>query len=128
VFVQEILEGSQTGLQGLGFRRVKKINSDPQHLHRQRVMQQLEIEAETKRFAEEADHTVQGSWQKWQSLAAQDMGWSRMIYRLSPEAMRFLLNSTMDTCPTPAKPQALAVEYIWHVPSLWTTWHSRAPT
>jgi len=102
VFVQGILEGSQTGLQGLGFRRVKKINSDPQHLHRQRVMQQLEIEAETKRFAEEADHTVQGSWQKWQSLAAQDMGWSRMIYRLSPEAMRFLLNSTMDTCPTPA--------------------------
>ena len=102
VTVQKIMGKPQLGLHGLGFDQQRSEKPDPRHSHRQRVLAQLEVDAETKRFAEEADHTVQGSWQKWQNLQAQDTSWNRMLYKLSPATMRFLLNASMDTCPSPA--------------------------
>ena len=104
VTTQQIVGNINVGRQGLGFgkRASAHVDNDPRREHRKLVLGQVEAEAEIKRFAEEADHVVQGSWQKWEEAQAADTSWHRLLYQMSPDLVTFWMNSTMDTCPTPA--------------------------
>ena len=99
---QEMIVTICVGHRGLGFGRESAGEDDPRQENRKKVCAQMEQDAEVVRFAEEADHIVQGRWQRWEELMITDFSWHRTIYTLSPDALRFLLNSTMDTCPSPA--------------------------
>jgi len=100
---QKVVGTACVGRQGLGYGvRQRTTTSDPRQEHRKSVCHQLELEAENLRYVEESDHIVQGGWQRWQELAAADLSWNRLLYTLSPDAVKFMLNATMDTCPSPA--------------------------
>jgi hypothetical protein len=94
----------QIGRHGIGFGR-PAAEGDPRRDHRRRVTAQMEADAECVRFAEEADHTVQGSWQKWADMEQQDVSWRRLAFSMSSGMAKFLLNATQDTCATPANLQ-----------------------
>lgn len=102
VHTQQIVGAANLGHQGLGYGKAKLSCTNSRQEHRKKVCNQVEADAETKRFAEEADHAVQGCWQKWSQAEAADTSWKRLLYQMSPDIVRFWLNATMDTCPTPA--------------------------
>ena len=90
------------GRQGVGYGQNYEIEPNPVKIHRQQVCAEVEKKAEAARYVEECDHVVQGEWQRWGNLLPRDMSFERMCFGSTPDLVRFELNATMDTCPTPA--------------------------
>ena len=67
----DIVGQAAIGTQGLGFGKRSTVSKNGCQEHRKRVCDQVELEAEQIRFAEEADHVVQGRWQKWADVYKQ---------------------------------------------------------
>ena len=44
---------------------------------------------------------MQGSWTKWDSVMENDMKWQSLLYSYSPALLKFALNATQLTLPTP---------------------------
>ena len=57
------------------------------------------VEAQTTKLHE---LTIQGDWRKWTGLMEQDMGWKRVLYRMSDEMLKFYLQGTLQIAPTPS--------------------------
>ena len=57
------------------------------------------MEAQTTKLHE---LTVQSDWQKWTVVMEQDMGWDRILYRVSDQMLKFYLQGTLQIAPTPA--------------------------
>ena len=101
----KIKGNAQTTRAGLGYgpsKHKRRIPSDPKGECEQmlRVFTPREEEGRIVRALTQKKHFSE--WLKWECATAVDLSWQQLLHKQSDSYLRFLLNSTEDSLPTPS--------------------------
>ncbi|KAL5254062.1 hypothetical protein ACHWQZ_G013725 [Mnemiopsis leidyi] len=99
LYFQELVGTISSDRQGLGFNSRGKLPSE-----RDRLKQLIASISESDMLLTLYNKSVQGRFLTWENTMQLDLGWNNLIYNfhISPELLKFHLNSIHDTAHTPA--------------------------
>ena len=95
IVLDKMAFAGQNNREGLGYRR--KVKMAP----KEEIAKKIEELDEDERIQHAVQLGMQGSWTKWDSIMASDMKWQSLLYSYSPALLKFALNATQLTLPTP---------------------------
>ena len=99
LYFQELVGVVTSDRQGLGFNSKGKLPCE-----RDRLKQLIASISESEMLQTLYNKSVQGRFLTWENTMQLDLGWNNLIYNyhMSPELLKFHLNSIHDTAHTPA--------------------------
>jgi len=62
------------------------------------IIRQVDMDTQISRLCGLA---MQGAWSRWDELMSQDLTWNRLLHGFTSHTLKFLLNATTNTLPTP---------------------------
>jgi hypothetical protein len=102
IALKQLTNGSQLGTRGLGYssRHTRSNLSDAQR-DRREVSQHVRAKDDHCRVVRLMSLQMQNDWMLWDELMDINLRWQTLLYGFSPELVKFALNATLNTLPTP---------------------------
>ena len=83
---------------GLGLQHASVMSADSSRSHVAKYIHDVDV---AQQLGKLSGLQMQGCWSEWDDLMCADFSWTKLIYGTSDGVLRFLLNSTTNTLPTP---------------------------
>lgn len=111
VELQRLTDGGQQGRTGLGYlkKRITHPSAEEDRKgHRKAVTSFIVQEENDNRRVHLMGLAKQGKWSSWDNLMQQDLSWYRLLYDMPPNILKFMMNGTTNTLPSPVNLK------LWH--------------